>query len=126
MALQSRKDPRYNETSASVVTKLESMLIAANGQEHDPETKAIPKEEMDMNEVLTRIEGMKLSEAVKGGAHVTEFQIVRHLLTEDKLKTLKYKFEETACNQRPRQFYIDKIVELFQKCKEPGGMYSQL
>ena len=98
------------------------MLIAAYGQDHDPETKAIPKEEMDMNEVLTRMEGMKLT-TKEGGAYSTEFQIVQHLLKEDKLKTLKYKFEETGCIQRPRQFYVDKIVELFQTCKDPGGTH---
>jgi len=37
------KDPRYNETSVSAVTEIKYMLIAAYGQEHDPETKAIPK-----------------------------------------------------------------------------------
>ena len=56
------------------------MLIAAYGQEHDPETKAIPKEQMDVNEILTKFEAMKLSnEAFK-----TEFKLVRHLLSEDR------------------------------------------
>jgi len=45
------------------------------------------------------------------------------LLAEDEMKTLNYEFEETDNSQRPRQFYIDKIVELFQTCKDPGGMY---
>ena len=102
---ETAKDPRYNEKSASVVTKMECMVIAARGEDHDPEIKAVPKEEMDTNEALTRIEGL-------------------NLLTEDKLKELKYHFEETNGNQRPRQFYIDKIVELFQNCKEPGGMVN--
>ena len=115
------KDTRYNETAVSAVTEMECMLIAAYGQEHDPETKVIPKEEMDMNEILTRIELIKLSNE-GAGDYTREFQVVQGLLTKDKLKTLKYKFEETGTShQRPRQFYIDKIVELFQTCKDPGG-----
>ena len=116
---QTSKDPRYNEKSASVVTKMECMLIAAHGEEHDPEIKAIPKENMDTNEVMTRVEGLNISH--EGGAEIRDFHVVRHLLTEDKLKELKYEFEEQNGEQRPRQFYLDKIVELFQNCKEPGG-----
>ena len=55
------KDPRYSKTSVSAVTEMECMLIAAYGQEYDPETKAIPKEQMDVNEILTKLEAMKLS-----------------------------------------------------------------
>lgn len=116
---QSAKDPRYSEKSASVVTKMECMLISAYGEEHDPETKAIPKDEMDTNEVITRTEGLNI--ANEGGADIRDFHVVRHLLKEDKLKELKYEFEEQNGEQRPRQFYTDKIVELFQNCKEPGG-----
>jgi len=114
------KDPRYNEANAGVLTRMECMLIASYGQEHDPETKAIPKEEMDLNEISTRIEGLKLTDE-GGGAYTTESQIVQRLLNEDKLKTLKYEFEETGYNQRSRQLYIDKIINLFQNCQEPGG-----
>ena len=99
---------------------MECMVIASYGQEHDPETKAIPKEEIDLNEILTRTEGLKLTDG-GGGAYTTELQIVKHLLNEDKLKTLKYEFEETGCNQKSRQYYIDKIVQLFQNCQAPGG-----
>lgn len=120
---QTAKDPRYNEKSASVVTKMECMLIAAFGEEHDPETKAIPKEKMDTNEIITRTEGLKITN--EGGADIRDFQVVRHLLKEDKLKELKYEFEEQNGEQRPRQFYLDKIVELFQNCKEPGGKQTQ-
>ena len=73
------KDPRYNKATASVLTQMECMLIATYGQEYDPETKAIPKEEMDLNEISTRIEGMKLTDE-GGGAYTTESQIVRRLL----------------------------------------------
>ena len=118
------KDPRYNEKSASVVTKMECMLIAAHGEEHDPETKAIPKEKMDTNEIITRTEGLKIPN--EGGADLRDFHVVRHLLNEDKLKELKFAFEERNGEQRPRQFYLDKIVELFQNCKEPGGKCQQL
>jgi len=118
---ETAKDSRYNEKSASIVTQMECMLIAARGEDHDPEIKAIPKEEMDTNEVITRIEGLNLPNEAEGGATMTDYHVVRRLLLEDKLKELKYEFEETNGNQRPRQFYIDKIVELFQKCKEPGG-----
>lgn len=118
---QPSKDPRYNDKSASIVTKMECMLIAAHGEEHDPETKAIPKEEMDTNEAITRIEGLDIP--TEGGAVITDFYVVRHLLKEDKLKDLKYEFEERNGEQKPRQFYMDKIVELFQNCKEPGGGY---
>jgi len=96
------------------------MVIVSYGQEHDPETKAIPKEEMDLNEISTRTEEMKLTDG-RGGAHTTELQIVKHLLNEDRLKTLKYEFEETGCDQKSRQYYIDKIVQFFQNCQEPGG-----
>ena len=120
---QPSKDPRYNEKSASVVTKMECMLIAAHGEEHDPETKAVPKENMDTNEVMTRIEGLNIPN--EGGAEIRDFHVVRHLLTEDKLKELKHEYEERNGGQRPRQFYLDKIVELFQNCKEPGGNQQQ-
>ena len=100
------------------------MVIAARGEDHDPEIKAVPKEEMDTNEALTRIEGLNLPNEDGGGATTTDFHVVRRLLMEDKLKELKYDFEETNGNQRSRQFYIDKIVELFQNCKEPGGMVN--
>jgi len=63
------KDPRYNKTSVSAVTEMECMLIAAYGQEHDPETKATPKEKMDGNEILTKLEAMKLSNE-GGGAFI--------------------------------------------------------
>lgn len=116
---QPSKDPRYNEKSASVVTKMECMVIAAHGEEHDPETKAISKEQMDTNEVITRVEGLNIPNG--GGAVIRDFHVVRHLLMEDKLKELKYEFEEQNGEQRPRQFYLDKIVELFRNCKEPGG-----
>lgn len=118
------KDPRYNDKSASVVTKMECMLIAAHGEEHDPETKAIPKEKMDTNEIITRTEGLKIPN--EGGADMRDFHVVRHLLKEDKLKELKFEFEERNGEQRPRQFYLDNIVELFQNCKEPGGKCQQL
>ena len=121
---QTSKDPRYNDKSASVVTKMECMLIAAHGEEHDPEIKAIPKEKMDTNEVMTRVEGLNIPH--EGGAEIRDFHVVRHLLTEDKLKELKYEFEEKNGEQRPRQFYLDKIVELFQNCKEPGGKQQLL
>ena len=113
------KDPRYNDKSASVVTKMECMLIAAHGEEHDPETKAVPKEIMDTNEAITRTESLDIPH--EGVAEISDFQVVRHLLTKDKLKQLKYEFEEQNGEQRPRQFYLDKIVELFQNCQEPGG-----
>jgi len=73
-----------------------------------------------VNEILTKLEAMKLSNE-GGGALTTNFKLAKHLLTEDRLKTLRYEFEYTENSQRPRQFYIKKIIELFQTCKDPGG-----
>jgi len=78
----------------SAVTEMECMLIAAYRQEHDPETKAIPKEQMDVNEILTKLEAMKFSNE-GGGAFTTDFKLAKHLVTEDRLKTLRYEFKDT-------------------------------